>query len=163
MALRGASKNIVRVTHRKKSTVVLSSDQYILDVAAVQGKTYSDVFQAEIGPAILDLKHKLKSAVAENKDIFLDQTNLTLKSRKEKLGRIPAHYTKIGVWIRHAPDQFPLLLDRVASRGLELNHVPEHVMRSMWDSSVEPELSEGFDSILIFDVFGVEQPPKIRD
>jgi predicted kinase len=148
---------------RKRPAVVLSSDQYILDRAAEQGTTYSEIFQDTMGAAIIDLKRKLKAAVEAGDDIILDQTNLTLKSRKEKLGRIPDTYTKYAVvvepyWRCNTDEEkaaaWKVILDRVDARGKDLNHVPYHVMKNMHDSFVRPEISEGFDVITTFDLTG---------
>jgi predicted kinase len=130
-------------THSDGSAMVLSTDNKIEAAARSQGKTYSEVFKDEIKAANTGMAQDLLRALRDGRDIIWDQTNITRKSRKEKLARIPSSYKKIAVF-------FPTPLNlkkRLASRpGKE---IPEPVILSMINQLEPPSKNEGFDEIII--------------
>jgi predicted kinase len=130
------------IKNNKHNAVVLSTDDYIEKVAAKQGKTYSEVFKDVIGDATDQMEKDLLQAVRNERDIIWDQTNLTAKSRKGKLSRIPKSYKKVAVYFTVPSD----LRDRLASRPGKT--IPEPVIISMINQLQPPTKEEGFDEIV---------------
>jgi predicted kinase len=130
------------IRNNKHNAVVLSTDDYIEKIAAKQGKTYSEIFKDAIGDATDQMEKDLIQAVRNERDIIWDQTNLTAKTRKNKLSRIPKRYKKVGVYFSVPQD----LRDRLASRPGKT--IPEPVIISMINQLQPPTKEEGFDEIL---------------
>lgn len=125
-----------------KDAVVLSTDNYIEKVAEEQGKTYDDVFKSTISEATDFMWEQLKFAVFEGKNIVIDQTNLTPKTRKQKLARVPSDYRKRAVY-------FEISLKEALERNKhrEGKCIPESVLKTMYHSFEIPNNTEDFDSI----------------
>lgn len=125
--------------------VVLSSDNYLEKVAAKENKTYNEVFSGHVKAAHAALAADLEDAIAAGvPKIFWDQTNLSAKSRAEKLRNIPADYSKIAVVFRE-PDEVEYA-KRLASRPGK--NIPAHVIDRMRKTLEMPSTKEGFDLVL---------------
>jgi len=122
----------------------LSTDDYIEDIARQEGKTYNDVFKDHIKDATAHMYDELKIALGEKADLYWDQTNLSVKSRKGKIAQVPKDYTKIAVVFK-IPDRDELML-RLNSRPGKT--IPDHVMNSMIKNFEMPTQDEGFDGII---------------
>ena len=131
------------IRSRNHDAVIASTDDHIEAAAAAQGLTYDDVFESEIKAATAALRETVKQAVRDKRDIIWDQTNLTAKSRRGKLGQVPKHYERIALYFP-TPDGEELAR-RLASRAGKT--IPAHVMASMIASLEPPGPSEGFDEI----------------
>ena len=125
-------------------TTLLSTDNIIEREAAALGKTYNDVFKKVIKQATREMNQRLQQAIADNRDIVWDQTNLTPDSRKSKLEKIPATYQKIAVY-------FPVPDTREWQRRLNSRPgkiIPQTVLVSMSQGFAMPSQAEGFDKII---------------
>ena len=131
------------IRSRNHDAVVASTDDKIEAAAAAQGLTYNDVFDAEIKAANAAMREDVKQAVKDKRDIIWDQTNLTAKSRRGKLGQVPKHYERIALYFP-TPDGAELER-RLGSRPGKT--IPAHVMASMIASLELPTAGEGFDQI----------------
>jgi predicted kinase len=125
------------------TVVVVSTDDIIEKRALAQGLTYSDVFQAEIRYATTEMNRNLTVAVANNKDIVWDQTNLTVKSRRAKLAQIPDQYLKIAVYFI-TPDDSELER-RLKSRPGKV--IPANIVIGMKSQLQRPEQDEGWHEV----------------
>lgn len=126
-----------------KDFVTLSTDNYIELEALKQGSTYDELFESLVDKASAKLELDLKSAIKRNANIVWDQTNLTPKTRRRKLSKIPTHYNKIAVW-------FEVSLEEALERNKQRNGklIPESVLKSMYSCFTPPTKEEGFDSII---------------
>ena len=131
------------IRSRNHDAVVASTDDKIEAAAAAQGLTYNDVFDAEIKAANAAMREDVKQAVKDRRDIIWDQTNLTIKSRRGKLGQVPKSYERIALYFP-TPDGAELER-RLGSRPGKT--IPAHVMASMIASIEPPTPAEGFDEI----------------
>ena len=131
------------IRSRNHDAVIASTDDKIEAAAAAQGLTYDAVFESEFKAANAALREDVKQAVKDQRDIIWDQTNLTAKSRRSKLGQVPKHYERIALYFP-TPDGEELAR-RLASRVGKT--IPVHVMASMIASLEPPVPSEGFDEI----------------
>jgi predicted kinase len=128
--------------HWAKNCVHLSTDKFIDEYAASVSKTYNEVFTDYIKTATHMLnKQAITTNVAES-DVIWDQTNLTVKSRANKL-KIFRCYKKTAV-VFATPDSHELA-KRLASRPGK--SISDAVMASMTSIFQMPTTEEGFDEI----------------
>ena len=121
---------------------VVSSDRYIDEHAAKEGKTYNEVFDDYAKIAMKMMEHQARVCHANNVDFIWDQTNTSVKSRKGKLAMLPG-YEAIAVLFR-TPDSVEHAR-RLASRPGK--SIPDNVMKSMISNLQEPTTEEGFADI----------------
>lgn len=137
---------------------VYSTDNYIEKIASANNKTYNEAFKDNIEPATKAMNAYLEIALSMKVDVYWDQTNMSPKKRKGMiLSKFPKSYVKECYCI--APPQndseYDELTARLSAREIiEGKTIPMHIIQSMADSYVEPELDEGFDYIKIVDLFG---------
>jgi predicted kinase len=125
--------------------VVLSTDDYIEREAERTGLTYNLVFDGCVDAATKELELELKHAINKNLDIIWDQTNLTPKTRRRKLSKVPSRYETTAVW-------FDISLEEALRRNETRpgKFIPKSVIRRMHASFVPPTKAEGFDHIIKF-------------
>ena len=133
---------------------VYSTDNYIEAKAKELGLTYNTAFQDNISAATKHMNAVLNVAVSAGIDVYWDQTNMSAKKRLGILSKFPKTYRKTCRCIAppRTPEEWAELDRRLASR--EGKTIPHHIIEAMADSYVEPELDEGFDYILVVDLFG---------
>ena len=124
--------------------MIISTDDTLEDIAATQNKTYNDVFKDNIKFANKLMDIHMRVALESDMDIVWDQTNLTVKSRKGKLDKVPEHYEKIAVVFLTPEDaEWQRRLDRPGKS------IPQNILMGMRDSMQFPEPEEGFDKIQV--------------
>lgn len=126
--------------------VIASTDSIIELAAEEQGKTYNDVFADLIDPATKFMMETIRWGCSQGYDVYWDQTNLTAKGRKKKLGQLPP-YRRIAI-VFPTPDK-ATLKTRLASRPGK--NIPYPVMQNMLSNFEMPTLEEGFDEIRIIE------------
>jgi predicted kinase len=126
--------------------VILSTDDYIEEYAKANNKSYNEVFDDVIGEATTKMYKDLDLAIQRGKSIIWDQTNLTKKSRKKKLSKIPGEYTKTAVVL-------PLELEDAFVRNSQRANkfIPRSVIHRMYHLFEVPTEDEGFDVIMTHD------------
>jgi predicted kinase len=126
--------------------VILSTDNYIEEYAASVGKTYNEVFDEAIKDATTKMYQDLDLAIQRGKSIIWDQTNLSKKSRRQKLKKIPDTYTKTVVIL-------PITLEDALIRNSQRANkfIPRSVLHRMFLQFEMPTEEEGFDVIMTHD------------
>lgn len=126
--------------------VILSTDNYIEEYAASVGKTYNEVFDESIKDATTKMYQDLDLAIQRGKSIIWDQTNLSKKSRRQKLKKIPDTYNKTAVIL-------PITLEEAFVRNSQRANkfVPRSVIHRMYHQFEMPTEDEGFDVIMTHD------------
>lgn len=133
---------------------IYSTDNYIEQCAKMNGWTYNEAFSEFIGPATKQMNEQVQLAIKQNSDVLWDQTNMSSKKRLGILSKFPKSYKKICV-CRVPPrtdDEWLELGIRLGSREGKL--IPHHIVEMMADSYVEPTISEGFDEVHLYDIYG---------
>ena len=125
-----------------KGMPVVSSDRFIDEHAAKEGKTYNDVFDSYVKIATRLMENQVSIAKANGSDIVWDQTNMSIKSRAKKLAMLDGYEKIAVVFSTPEPEE---LARRLASRPGK--SIPDHVMSSMINSYEEPTEEEGFKEI----------------
>ena len=121
---------------------VVSTDRFVEEYAAKQGKTYNEVFDEYMPIAVKLMANQVEICKANGKDIIWDQTSTTIASRKRKFKMLPDYHAIAVVFKTPEKDE---LAKRLASRPGK--NIPDHVMRSMIDGFVMPTEDEGFAEI----------------
>lgn len=133
--------------NRDGKFALISSDDHLERIARDSGKSYSDVFNDHIKAAGALMNADFRKAVADNRSIIWDQTNMTSKKRKGILQQIPNNYKKIAVVFQIDPVE---LERRLEKRGKETGKIiPNHILSSMAKSFEMPTRAEGFNEILV--------------
>jgi heterogeneous nuclear ribonucleoprotein U-like protein 1 len=125
---------------------VASTDGIIEAIAASKGKTYDDVFSAEVKGATRQMNSEVAQAIKDRKNIIWNQTNMAPGKRKNILSQFPREYIKKAVVVtvdRDIHDQ--RLKNRAQTTG---KSIPGFVVNNMRDSYVEPSREEGFDEVI---------------
>jgi predicted kinase len=125
-----------------ENAVVLSTDDYIEAQAKRVGQTYNEVFDDVIPDATRELELQLSMAKDKGKDIIWDQTNLSIKSRKNKLSKIPSLYRRTAVYFQVSLEE---ALERNKHR--EGKFIPESILKRMYHQFEIPTYAEGFDIV----------------
>ena len=134
--------NKLRTYEYWENAVVLSTDNYIEEQAKRLGMTYNEVFQDCIDEATSQLEMSFVRAKEEGKRIIWDQTNLSIKTRKKKLTKVPSIYKRTAVW-------FQVDLEEALKRNetREGKFIPESILKRMYHQFEVPTLEEGFDFV----------------
>lgn len=123
---------------------VVSRDFYIECAADVMRADYDDAFAAVDHAAIdRNVAAYFADLIRLQRDVVVDLTNLTVKSRAKWLHRLPPHYCS-GAVVFCAPQC--VLEHRLASRKGKT--VPADVLAKMRERFVRPSKAEGFEFII---------------
>lgn len=125
-----------------KDAVVLSTDNYIEEYAKCVGQTYNEVFDDVISDATRELELQLIMAKDKGKDIIWDQTNLSIKTRKKKVSKIPSFYRKSVIY-------FEISLEDALKRNdlRESKFISKSIIKRMWHQFEIPSHQEDFDYV----------------
>lgn len=108
-------RNLLLKALSPDTPVVVSSDDLLHRRAWVDGVTYHDAFHSHGDRAVKYAEAIMRSAYAKHKNVLIDQTNPTRKSRARKLVQATAHYKTIGLYFT-APDA--TVRQRLINRGV---------------------------------------------
>lgn len=134
--------------NRPNNMKLISTDAYIEQLAKDTGKTYSELFDAEVANATGWMNDQLRNAIENRNNIIWDQTNLTVKSRKTKIKKLTdAGYRVIAVFF-DCP--FDVAEQRRTDRATKTGKsIPSFVIQQMTTQLVHPTLDEGFEKIMV--------------
>ena len=141
----GKSTWIIEIIKKfpNRKIVYISSDFEIDEMCKNQGSTYSQGFKLFIDKAQSICNAKLANAIANHIDIVIDQTNLTVASRRKKMAQLPSTYLKYAYYFP-IPDADEWKR-RLSSRPGKC--IPDHVLENMAKTFVMPSCDEGFDEV----------------
>jgi predicted kinase len=125
-----------------KDAAVLSTDSYIEKQAQRCGLTYNQIFDDVIDDATRELELELNMAKDKGKNIIWDQTNLSVKTRKKKLSKLPSFYYRGVIY-------FTVSLEDALERNKhrEGKFIPESILKRMWHQFEIPTRNEDFDYV----------------
>ena len=136
----GAGKSTFLKSHiKKKNTAIISRDLIRFSIV----KPDEEYFSHE-DEVVKIFWEQINKALTEGKDVFVDQTSLTPKSRKWLLQHVAGYKHANVVWI---DEDLETCLERNNKRRGTRAYVPEDTIRRMYDQFVEPSLDEGFTCI----------------
>jgi predicted kinase len=138
-----SGKSTLIQTSNLRDYTLVSSDAEVQAYAKSLGKTYNDVFKDYIDQAMANAQKTMQDAFREGKNVVLDQTNLTVASRRKKLAQVPKDYRRTCIVVE-APSKEELdkrIEERTSHR------IPNFVLDNMRKMYQYPTLDEGFDVI----------------
>ncbi len=127
-----------------KDIPVVSTDHFVEDYAAQQGKTYSEVFQEYMPIALRLMTNQALICQANSKDIIWDQTSTSVSTRAKKIRMLPEYYKIAVVFKTPATSE---LKRRLESRPGKV--IPWEIVSDMAQKleAEPPSKEEGFDEI----------------
>lgn len=129
---------------------ILSTDNYLLEIAAENGITYNEAFKQHFGKAQARFDAAMADAIANNRNFVVDRTNMTVKTRKRTLSKLPKHYSAIA-WTFNIPS-VDELEKRVKERAaINTQDVPRFVIEDMLKRYEAPTVEEGFAYVAKYD------------
>jgi predicted kinase len=133
------------------NTVIVSTDRFVDQYAALNRKTYTEVFQEYMPTAVEKMAQAAIEAFRDNKVVVWDQTSTSVSTRAKKLRIAPSHYKKIAV-VFQTPRKD--IHDKFLNRpGKE---IPKEVINDMIAKFEYPTLEEGFDKIIDAKLKGID-------
>lgn len=123
---------------------IVSPDDFIEKYAAENGNTYNDVFESYVGTANKLFDQQIANHFANDESFVWDQTNISIKSRANRLKAIPNHYDVIAVYVE--TPEYHEHVRRLNSRVGKT--IPNHIMRSMVNNLQAPVASEMFTEVI---------------
>lgn len=121
---------------------VASTDAWVEDYAAKQGKTYSEVFDEYMPTAVKLMTEHVVHCRENNLDIIWDQTSVNVKSRHKKFAMLPDYEHIAVVFATPEASELKRRLDSRPGKS-----IPDHVIKSMIDNFEMPTEEEGFKEI----------------
>jgi len=124
------------------NSVILSTDNYIEKVAQEHNTTYNEIFEDCISEATRQLELAFIIAKDKGKNIIWDQTNLSVKTRKKKLSKLPSFYARGVIYFEISLEE---ALERNKNR--EGKFIPESILKRMYQQLEIPTKNEDFDYV----------------
>lgn len=124
------------------NSVILSIDNYIEKVAKEHNTTYNEIFEDCISEATRQLELSLIEAKDRGENLIWDQTNLTVKTRKKKLSKLPSFYARGVIYFEISLEE---ALERNKNR--EGKFIPESIIKRMYHQLEIPTKNEDFDYV----------------
>jgi len=125
--------------------VIIDSDSILVDMAEKANTSYNQSFLLNHKKASKEMFRRAEAAFKNGQDVYWDQTNMSRKARARKLIMVPDYYEKIAV-------VFPQLSAEELARRTALRTdkvIRQNIIDDMIASYEAPELSEGFDKIVL--------------
>jgi predicted kinase len=126
---------------------VISRDEILMEVAGTRDYTeaWKNADQKSVDSI---LSERLRDSNKGNVNTIIDMTNLTRKSRVGKLNVFSKDFLKVAVIFKNlSDDEFDR---RNENRRINENKfIPKFVIKTMTSSYVAPNLTEGFDEIIV--------------
>lgn len=141
----GCGKTTYRLEHYPDYKIV-STDSFLEEVAAKEGKTYNEVFEEHIKAATAQMNKDLDVFIKNRDNIVWDQTNLTVNSRIRKMNRIPRYYHRVAVVFK-VPIE--VVEQRIIKRYTETGKdIPHAVFDSMLRLFEDVKPYEAYDEVI---------------
>jgi len=138
----GKSTFLKNKVKKDENLVIVSRDKIRFSIV----KPNEEYFSHE-DEVLKEFWKQINTALAENKDVLVDQTSLTPKSRKYLLDHVTGYTYANIIWIN---EDLKTCLERNEKRKGTRAYVPRGTIRRMYFQFVEPSLSEGFDYIFYY-------------
>ena len=138
--------DLIKEVEIEDEYVHISTDKWIERFSKDAGSTYNNIFEETIKKATSLMNSDLDNAIKNGQNVYWDQTNLALASRKKKLSRFPDSYTKVALYVPIPGDE--IWKSRLAGRPDKT--IPDNVLQSMIKSLQIPTLDEGFDLVHVW-------------
>jgi predicted kinase len=128
------------------NAIVISGDDMIEEECRRTGLTYAEVFPTVCFKTQKRALHEhFQDAIFNHRNIIIDRTNLTIKSRRSFLASLPRSYERIAIVFTVTPS---VLFERLERRGQETGKIiPREVVEDMM-ARLQPPTRDEFDTIV---------------
>ena len=126
----------------KKNSIIISRDEIRFSLLK-EGEQYFS-HEKEV---LKIFWQRINTSLAENKNVFVDQTSLTPNSRKYLLNHVKGYTYANLIWIN---EPLEVCLERNELRKNTKAYVPVDVIINMNNQLIPPSLEEGFKKIFIY-------------
>lgn len=126
------------------NNTVLSTDQYIQNIADESRKTFNEVFEESIDFATSQFNIKTMEMIKNKESFVWNQMNIFRKTRIRKLKRFPKDYEKICIYFDTPVE---ILLERNETRRLTNRHLRSNLIERWYTELEVPTTEEGFDYV----------------
>lgn len=143
-----ASGKSTWIESNSKGETIISRDDLVDKLRKGTGMSYSDTFKDSAFQSNVnrELDYSIEKAINSGKDIIVDMTNMTVKSRSKIMRLLPDNYIKRAVIFDTPKSE---ILRRLKKREEETGKkVGIDIVFSMIRTYQEPTSAEGFDSIV---------------
>lgn len=131
------------------TAVTVSTDDILEQWAERSGVSYQEAFLEHAEAAAEAMINKLEVAVSRRNYIIVDQRNMTVAQRAERMAYVPDNYRKIAITLE-VPHQ--TLVDRIEERRkMTGKDISSSVLEKQLADYERPSLDEGFDQIYIIE------------
>lgn len=132
----GKSTFLKKYVQNLPNVVIVSRDTIRFSIV----KPNEEYFSHE--DKVVDIFWKqINNALEEGKDVFADQTSLTIRARKWLLKHVHGYEHIIVIWI---DENIQTCLERNEMRKGTRAYVPKDIIRRMYEQFDKPSLNEGF-------------------
>jgi predicted kinase len=115
---------------------ILSSDNYIEEIAKQKNKTYNEIFSYTIREATANFYEEVNAAAQTNYNVIIDRTNLKISTRKYFINKFKNHEKTIVF--------FNTPLETIKARNTRVGKIiPDKVLEDMYISLEIPTSEEG--------------------
>ena len=132
----------------------ISTDDLIDAHAAAVGLTYDEVFKDYMPIAEGRFWGAIADAVKNKRNIVLDRTNLSVKTRRRILSKLTNDYSKFAVVFMPPRDSVDRAEHKRRLADRPGKTIPMNILTMMEKQFELPTKNEGFDSVQIFDLWG---------
>lgn len=129
-----------------EAVAIIGTDIVLDRYAAQEGITYNEAFSKYYKDAEREMYDELAFAIAEQKNVIWDQTNLSAKKRKHILSQFPKSYYSQAI-VFECRDQIQYW-NRLKERAKVGKTIPISHIKNMEKTFQMPVLEEGFREIL---------------
>lgn len=146
----GSGKStFIKALGERLTLTVGSTDDQIDAYAAKNGMTYSQAFgKLNFKTLKRQMEETMQDAAKRGRHCVIDQTNMGVKQRKDKLLWASPQHAKIAIDF-DVPDK--TLIERCDARAAATGKViPRNVLFSMLKNHEAPTRAEGFDYVFVF-------------
>lgn len=154
----GKSTIVNKMLDMNSDAFVYSTDNYVDEMAKQQGVTYSDLWADMIGTATKQMDEWLCVTIQDGRDVIWDQTNVGVGKRKKIINRMKQAGYRVEAHAVRLPE--PGHIDAWKDIAFRLKNrpgkeIPDHVVTNMVDNYVLPTTEEGFDEVVLYNIYGV--------
>jgi predicted kinase len=148
IGLPASGKSTWALENSDNDTIAVSTDEFVEEYAQAKGIFYQDAYkELDFKEIESKFKDKLIQKFNDEKNVILDQMNLSKKSRKKKLSVVPSNYEKIAV-IFDIPDNLRYHREKIRYESTG-KLIPQYVVNRLSASMNLDVSDEGFDRIII--------------
>ena len=146
IGLPGSGKSTWVKNNKRDDEVVISRDDIVMELCDLND--YNKCFEINITETDLELQKRINNNIKQRKNIIIDKTNCSKKSRHSILARVPEKYYNIEA-IYFDVDMVEII-KRNKAREIECGkYISVENINILQSYFQEVDLEEGFDKITI--------------